>query len=182
MSTDLKSTDLKTKPDKIVGDNLGTMERVLGEANIDPESRKPSVFKMRAPLPKQGNDRTLLAASDKMWLFLNTYGPKGGENRLHAHTTEDHVFIVLQGRARFEGPDGEIAEIGRNEGINLPRGTLYTFSAMDGEHLVLLRVGCAAYDDRPPFDRELPDGTPLLGNAKENNQIETIFEDDLIFE
>lgn len=176
------TTDLKTKPSRIVGDKTGTMERVLGETKFDPESNKPTVFKMRAPLPKQGNDRTLLAATDKMWLFLNTYAPEGGENRLHAHTTEDHVFIVLQGRARFEGPNGEIAELGRNEGINLPRGTLYTFCATGGEHLVLLRVGCAAYDGRAPFDRVTEDGTPLFGNAKENNQVETIFEDDLIFE
>lgn len=116
---------------KIVGDTIGTMERVLGETGFDPKRKKPSTFKLRSPILKQGNDRTYMAATDRMWVFVNTYGPDGGENKLHTHTNEDHTFIVLQGKARFFGPNGE---------------------------------------------------ETLLGNAKENGQIETIVDESAVFE
>jgi mannose-6-phosphate isomerase-like protein (cupin superfamily) len=166
---------------KIIGDSVGTMERVLGATGFDPDRKKPSTFKLHSPILKQGNDRTYMAATDRMWVFVNTYGPDGGENKLHTHTNEDHTFIVLQGKARFYGPNGEETLLDRNEGIMLPRGTLYTFRAVDGP-LVLLRVGCVVDAGTSPWGRTTANGKTLLGNAKENGQIETIVDESAVYE
>jgi quercetin dioxygenase-like cupin family protein len=37
-----------------------------------------------------------------MWVVLKTYAADG-ENGLHAHPSEDHTFVVLQGEAPFMG-------------------------------------------------------------------------------
>jgi mannose-6-phosphate isomerase-like protein (cupin superfamily) len=176
-------SDVATTPKatKIIGDKVGTMERVLGGIGFDPAAKKPAVFKMRAPILKQGNDRAYMAATDRMWVFVNTYGPDSGENQLHTHTNEDHTFIVLQGKARFFGPKGEETVLERNQGIMLPRGSLYTFKAVGGP-LILLRVGCVVDAAKSPWGRETADGRTMLGNAKENGQIETVFEDGAFFE
>ena len=57
---------------------------------------------------------------------------RGGENTLHAHNNEDHMFVILQGTAIFHGPKGEKKEIGSNEGIMLPAGALYNFTCTSG--------------------------------------------------
>jgi len=165
-----------TKPGltKIVGDKTGTMERVLGDIGFDPTAHKPQLFTLNAPILERGNDRTYMASTDKMWIFVNTYGPQDGENKLHTHTNEDHSFIVLQGRARFTGPNGEIADLAKHQGIMLPRGTLYTFRAMDDQPLVLLRVGCQGDADKSPWGRTTRDGQPVLGNSLDNNSVEPV--------
>jgi mannose-6-phosphate isomerase-like protein (cupin superfamily) len=170
----LKAPAVKDKPTRIVGDKTGTMERVLADGLSPPG--KPSFFKMRAPIPAQGNDRTLMAATDRVWLFLNTYAENDGENLLHTHTNEDHSFVVLQGRARFFGPGGEAQEIGVNEGIMLPRGTFYTFKAVGGP-LVMLRVGAVVDAAKNAFTRTLQDGRAVHGNSKDNNAVDCVFSD-----
>ena len=50
----------------------------------------------------------MLAATRNMTVVLKTYAA-GGENGLHAHTNEDHVFLILEGGATFYGPKGETA-------------------------------------------------------------------------
>ena len=57
-----------------------------------------------------------------------------GENGLHPHPNEDHTFVVLQGEAKFYGPNHEIRTIGKNEGVLLPHGTFYWFKATSDEH------------------------------------------------
>jgi mannose-6-phosphate isomerase-like protein (cupin superfamily) len=139
---------------------------------------RPQQFRLRARLPKQGRGSALLAGTDRMWLNLKTYA-EGGENTLHAHPNEDHVFIVLQGRAVFYGPDGESATFARNEGILLPRGCSYYFHAEEGEPLVLLRVGCVYDAAKAPWGRVGRDGKPLLAVSKENKAAaETVFSDE----
>jgi hypothetical protein len=81
----------KPKPTKIIDDSVGTMERVLGETKFDPDAKKPTVFNMRSPIPKQGNDRNYMAVTDRMWVFVNTYGPKSGKNQIHTHQRRSHL-------------------------------------------------------------------------------------------
>ena len=184
MDASVKTASTKAAPavTKIVGDKTGTMERVLNDVGFDPAVKKPQLFKLRAPILERGNDRTYMASTDKMWVFVNTYGPEDGENKLHTHTNEDHSFIVLQGRARFKGPNGEIAELGKHEGIMLPRGTFYTFRAMDNQPLVLLRVGCHVDASQSPWGRITPDGAQVLGNSKDNNSVEPVAKPGAFFE
>lgn len=172
---------MKTEPTRVVDSPVGTMERVLTEKGFDPDSKTPKVFTMESPLPEQGNDRTYLAHTDQVSLFLNVYGPEDGENRLHTHTNEDHAFVVLEGAARFEGPDGEVAELRKNQGIMLPRGTFYTFRAMNGEPLVLLRIGATVDPEKSPYHRIVEDGTEVVGSSTENNAIPCVFKPGAFF-
>ncbi len=106
-------------------------------------------FSMKSQLLDKGNTEIPLAMAEKLWLKIKVYA-EGGENQLHAHPHQDHSFIVLQGRARFYGPDGESRECGANEGIMLPAGAFYHFSNITDEPLVLLRIGAAMEDDKHP--------------------------------
>ncbi len=63
------------------------------------ENAGPTVFKMSAQLLDQGRTDTPLCATEGMKARLKVYA-SGGENDLHAHPHEDHMFIVLQGSAR----------------------------------------------------------------------------------
>lgn len=139
----------------------------------------PSFFKLKARLPLQGRTDTPVAATDDMTVVLKTYAATG-ENELHAHTTEDHTFIVLQGRANFYGPKGEVKTIVVNEGVMLPRGTFYWCRAEGETPLVKVRVGSTRHDPKAPlarFDRINIDGSPMAADSKENKQVELILSD-----
>ena len=92
------------------------------------ETRKPTLFNMKAQMLEQGRTDTVLAATEDLSVRLKVYA-SGGENELHAHPTEDHVFVILQGSARFHGPDGETQDVEANQGFLMPRGVLYRFHA-----------------------------------------------------
>lgn len=164
-----------------IGSGVGAMERELSERKFDPAAKKPMLFKMRAALPKQGRGQAMLAATDRMWTNLKVYA-SGGENELHAHTNEDHVFFILQGGATFHGPGGETITLSRLEGIMLPRGTVYSFTADESEPLVLLRVGCVVDAEQSPWGRVGADGNKLTGTDAGNKAEPTIFYTDRFFE
>jgi mannose-6-phosphate isomerase-like protein (cupin superfamily) len=153
------------------------LERALEAHLKEHDLGRPQMFKLRARLPSQGRGSALLAATDRMWVNLKTYA-EGGENTLHGHPNEDHVFIVLQGKAVFFGPEGESVIFSQNEGIMLPRGCTYYFHADESEPLVLLRVGCVYDADKTPWGRVDRVGKPLLAVSKENQAVETIFSDE----
>jgi len=108
------------------------------------DEKLAQTFKLRTPLLSQGRSHTILASSKAdtgaMNVAIKCYA-EGGENEFHAHGSEDHTFIVLQGRARFYQPDQPERMLGRNEGILIPAGALYKFEVASEEPLVLLRVG-----------------------------------------
>jgi len=127
----------------------------------------PSFFALSGPLPLSGRTDTVLAATPTMTVVLKCYA-ESGENTLHAHTTEDHVFVVLQGEANFYGPNGETKTAGPLHGVLLPHGTFYRFRASPGEPLVMIRVGASAVQAGDMFARVGFDGKPMAGNSKEN--------------
>jgi mannose-6-phosphate isomerase-like protein (cupin superfamily) len=67
---------------------------------------------------------------------------EGGETHLHSHADSDGFWFVLSGRAQFLGEgDVVIADLGKYEGILMPRGCRYWFkSASSEEPLELLQV------------------------------------------
>ena len=154
---------------------MGTNELKRQEAALA-ENKKPTVFKLRAQMLEQGRTDTMLAATDDMTLRLKVYA-SGGENELHAHTSEDHAFVILQGSACFYGPDGEIMELGPNEGIMMPAGNFYKFNATSTEPLVLLRIGSPNFNKQPKPTRISIDGNEMRGDSKENKSVEVIFKD-----
>ena len=154
---------------------MGTNELKRQEAALA-ENKKPTVFKLRAQMLEQGRTDTMLAATDDLSLRIKVYA-SGGENTLHAHTTEDHAFVILQGSARFYGPDGEIMELGANEGIMMPRGNFYRFNATSEEPLVLLRIGSPNYKRQKKPYRINVHGEEMRGDAKENKTGPAIFKE-----
>lgn len=141
---------------------------------------KPSMFKLRAPLLDQGRSNSLMAKTANMWTTLKVYA-SGGENGLHSHPNEDHMFIVMQGSARFFGPGGEEQELGRYEGIMLPAGAYYHFNATSEEPLVLLRVGCRVGPQDPAGRLDI-DGKEMPSDSAENGRVEVKVRDGAFFE
>lgn len=127
--------------------------------------KSPKIFHLKTQLLSKGRSDYVLADTDLMSVRIKCYA-QGGENALHAHPAEDHVFIVLDGAARFVGPEGEITVLTRNQGIMLPKGTYYRFESCGDTPLVLLRVGAAK--ERPKVSRINPEGKPLPGGSREN--------------
>ncbi|MEE8517295.1 MAG: cupin domain-containing protein, partial [Alphaproteobacteria bacterium] len=123
-----------------------TSASAIPEMTPNPEV---AFFSMKTQLLDKGNTEVPLAMTDKLWLKIKVYA-EGGENRLHAHPHQDHSFIVLQGRARFYGPEGESRECGPNEGIMLPAGSFYHFCNITDQPLVLLRIGATVDDGKHP--------------------------------
>jgi mannose-6-phosphate isomerase-like protein (cupin superfamily) len=140
----------------------------------------PTVFKMAAQLLEQGRTDTPLCATEGMTARLKVYA-SGGENALHAHPHEDHMFIVLQGSATFFDGDGEMANLGANEGIMLPKGSYYRFHATSDEPLVLLRVGTPNQSPNLNPKRINPKGEPMVGDSKENKTVPVRFKEGAYF-
>ena len=140
------------------------------------EISDPTVFKLSAQLLEQGRTDTPLCATEGMTARLKVYA-SGGENALHAHPHEDHMFIVLQGSAQFFNSDGTLAKLGANEGIMLPKGNYYRFHATSDEPLVLLRVGTPNQSPKLSPNRIDPTGEPMVGDSKENKSVSVRFRD-----
>lgn len=142
----------------------------------------PSFFHIRAKLPREGRTNQVLGASRYMNVVLKTYA-SGGENEIHAHSNEDHVFVILQGGAIFRGPRGETREVGKNDCVLLPANTFYWFQAReDGEPLVMLRIGAHIDPDSDVLARIDLHGEPFDGYSEKNKEIPPVLHEDRIFE
>ena len=134
---------------------------------------QPQAFRLRADLLAQGRANIPVAATDDLTVMVKVYS-SGGENALHAHPTEDHSFIILQGAATFYDAEGEMATLRANEGILVPKGSLYRFHSVESEGpLVMLRVGTpnVALQEQGA-SRVNPQGAYLQGDSKENRTVE----------
>lgn len=145
------------------------------------KSHVPSFFHLRARLPTQGRTNQVLGASSRMNVVLKTYA-SGGENELHAHTNEDHLFVVMQGQAVFYGPRGETREVARNDCVLVPAGALYWFHASGDEPLVLLRVGATLNTAQDVLARVDAEGKPFGGYTKENKELPLVLDEQRVFE
>ncbi len=137
-------------------------------------SLAPSFFHVRAQLPEQGRTNIVLGATPLMSVVLKTYA-SGGENELHAHPNEDHLFVVMQGSAKFYGPNGVMKVARRNDCVLLPRNSYYWFHAdEEDETLVMLRVGVVLDAERDPLDRIDLDGQAFDGYSDANKEIPVV--------
>ena len=141
----------------------------------------PTFFHLRARLPRQGRTDTPMAATDRMWVVLKAYA-NDGENELHAHPNEDHVFLVLQGEADFYGPNEEVRRVRPNDGVLLPRRTFYRFRSVGDEPLVMARVGAVVDPSQDPLGRIDAEGNSMDGYSAANMQVEVILHKDRWFE
>ena len=143
------------------------------------KSVKPQLIRLRTQLVSQGHTRRLLAETDLTTLRIHCYASGMGENALHAHLNEDHVFIVLDGTALFGGLEGEIGKLAKHQAIVLPKGCFYQFSNCGKEPLVMARFGASA----EKADRRIaPDGTPIGGRTHEQGYVEPVLIENAYFE
>jgi len=129
-------------------------------------------FDLTAQLLDQGRSMDLLAKTDMMAAHIKVYA-EGGENGLHTHNHEDHIFVVLAGEATFRtGVEEQERVVAKHQGILLPKGAYYRFESSGDENLVLLRVG--AQIPGTSRDRTKPDGSPIPGDSPDNKQVPVI--------
>ena len=141
----------------------------------------PTVFSLKAQMLDQGRTDTVLAATEDLSVRLKVYA-SGGENGLHAHVDEDHVFVILQGSARFFGPDEEEVDLSANQGIMMPKGMLYRFFATStDECLVMLRIGTPNFQKQAKNDRIDRNGKPMGGDSKANKKVPVVFKNGVYF-
>lgn len=124
------------------------------------------------PLLSVGQTMDLLARAPSLWVHVKVYA-EGGENGLHAHPSEDHVFVVLDGEATFTDATGARTVVSRNDGMLIPRNTLYSFLSSGDRNLVMLRIGAPAATgagdpDAAVNHRVDRDGDPAPGDAPSN--------------
>jgi mannose-6-phosphate isomerase-like protein (cupin superfamily) len=102
------------------GEILASTEQTRHKLATLSANLKPTVFTVRSRALKGGSTDTIVAATPNQWVQIKCYA-SGGENTLHAHTHEDHTFIVLQGEAAFTGPFGESVKLESTWALRLPR-------------------------------------------------------------
>jgi mannose-6-phosphate isomerase-like protein (cupin superfamily) len=122
------------------------------------------VIRLRTQLVKKGRSRVLLSETGYSTFRIHCYAKGTGENALHAHLNEDHIFVVLQGTATFTGLDEKAIQVAKNNAIVLPKGCFYQFANYGEEPLVMIRFGAHA----EKFDHRInPDGKQIGGRAAE---------------
>jgi prepilin-type processing-associated H-X9-DG protein len=155
--------------------------RSVGEPTIAID--EAVIFTMKnLPLLERGTTYDSLATAENLWASIKVYA-SGGENALHSHGGEDHLFIVLQGKANFTFADGRTSLVGQHEGVMIPKNVKYKFEADETENLVLLRVGGGEREvkglaDLTPFgtpkdvvrQTSFADGSVKVGNDVKNGE------------
>lgn len=112
------------------------------QANVEQagSSAQVQVFEVTAQMLSAGRSRKVVARSESLSLAVKVYA-EGGENTLHAHPGEDHIFVVTAGEATFSDRDGKTTVLRRGQGMLIPGNYFYRFCATGDEPLVLLRIG-----------------------------------------
>jgi mannose-6-phosphate isomerase-like protein (cupin superfamily) len=143
--------------------------------------KQAKVVQLKTQLVREGHTRYMLAETDLMTLRIHCYAPGIGENALHSHTKEDHIFLVLQGTAQFNtGMDGKtVLKAAKNQAIVLPAGCYYQFCNDSDTPLVMARIG--AGPDKQ--DQRLnPDGTAIPGRTYEQGAAKPVLIEGAFFE
>jgi mannose-6-phosphate isomerase-like protein (cupin superfamily) len=118
------------------------------------------------PLLNQGSSMDLLARAPSLYAHIKVYAD-GGENGLHNHPNEDHLFYILQGQATFTMGSGDTIVAERNQGVIVPRGAMYSFVNSGTGNLILLRIGTPT---TPDFAKDIEGypGVPLAAAIRED--------------
>jgi mannose-6-phosphate isomerase-like protein (cupin superfamily) len=122
------------------------------------------------PLLSTGSTTDLVARTSSLWIQVKVYAD-GGENGLHAHSSEDHTFIVLDGEATFFDEAGAETVVSKYDGILVPRKVLYRFRSSGSSNLVMIRVGAPASEEdlfEASGQRVGRTGAAAPGDAPEN--------------
>jgi mannose-6-phosphate isomerase-like protein (cupin superfamily) len=154
--------------------------KVEAPTGVPGADRMPEILSLRTQMVSKGHTKHLLAQTDMMTFHVHCYGPKGGENGLHAHVEEDHIFVCLQGEAQFSGLNGPLPPLKKNQALFLPKGCFYSFSNETDEPLILIRFGASpkGYSS----SRLDPKGKPIAGRGQQHGAVQPILIDGAFFE
>lgn len=149
-------------------------------AAIQGAERPPEILSLRTQLVSKGHTKHLLAQTDMMTFHVHCYAPKGGENGLHAHVEEDHIFVCLEGEAQFSGLDGQLPPLRKHQALFLPKGCFYSFSNETDKPLIMIRFGASpkGYGS----SRLDPKGKPIPGRGKQEGAAKPVLIDGAFFE
>ena len=128
------------------------------------------VFELKTPYLKEGRSTNFLAGTDLITVMIKYYN-EGGENTLHSHPTEDHVFVVLDGEATFYDKEEKTTLVKKGQGILIPKGWYYKFQNTGGKPLITLRFGASR---EPKIARIGTQGKPVPSHSAENKHIEAV--------
>ena len=135
----------------------------------DPKEFVPSVKReavtnrYEAPEFESGQRVVIMASSDDMVCLIHLI-KDGGEENLHSHPGSDAYWFVLSGRARFYGEgDVELGEIGKHEGIFIPKGFKYWFTGVGSEPVEVFRAASRT----PQVKQDRVDFAPMSETTKE---------------
>ena len=109
------------------------------------ETKQMTTFKYEPPASQDRPKKTVpIVKTDLLRVGVQVVRKDGGETNMHAHPSLDSTWMVLAGQARFYGyGDVVIAEPGKHEGVNIPRGLPYWFEAISDEPLEILHITAA---------------------------------------
>lgn len=108
-------------------------------------NRQLQVFKYEKPQEVDGKVSLPMCRSDILSVGVQVIMKVGGETNLHSHTGQDEAWLILSGRGKFYDKDKLVAELGKDEGIFVPKGAPYWFEATE-EPLEILRVAAKDKD------------------------------------
>ena len=134
---------------------------------------KTSTFAIKGPYLSAGRTNIDIARTDLLWLSFKV-NAEGGENAVHAHTDEDHAFVVLEGEVTFFDEHGEGKVLGQYEGIMIPKGAYYRYLNTGGRNLFMLRVGAQRDTSGGIQTRVKPDGSAIPGESTDNFHIDPV--------
>ena len=136
-------------------------------------AKRPTMLDLKIPLLSEGMSRDLLCSGENSTFRIHCYSSGMGEaHGFHAHVEEEHVFIVLQGKAVFSSLDGRLPPIRKNQGIWLPKGCFYEFINPGPDPLIVLRFGAQEAGANSSL-RLTPDGEPIKGRSAQFPELAT---------
>ena len=107
------------------------------------------VFEVKPELLQQGKTSTRLVRTPHLNSGVQVVAD-GGETNLHAHSSQDEIWFVLNGEATFyTNGDQVVGKLGKNQGVLIPHGAAYWFESSTPENLVVLRFGAAVPEAGP---------------------------------
>jgi mannose-6-phosphate isomerase-like protein (cupin superfamily) len=133
-----------------------------------PTIEDAQIFNYARPEFERGKRAVRLCRGARMIAAIQVV-KDGGETNLHAHPHMDGFWMVLSGRARFYNDETTVvAELGKYEGIYIPRNYQYWFESASSEPLEIMQVEAADMDfeelrgekrriNYTPFTREDPE-------------------------
>lgn len=132
---------------------------------------EPAMIDLKTQLLSGGMSKTLMCKGENTTFHMHCYSVGMGEKHgLHAHVQEEHLFVVLQGRAVFSSIGGKLPTVTRNQGIWLPKGCFYEFYNPGPDPLIVMRFGAINVGDNGSL-RITPEGEPIPGRSSANPEL-----------